>query len=76
MSVESECFGVKTQHLAIKMSPSGAFWDARDDLEESTKSVRNEIVGALGFQSGVFGGPYGALGVEKVALGYHSGGQK
>ena len=46
------------------MSPLGAFWDAKDDLEES-KSVRNEILGALGCQSGVFGGPYGALGVEK-----------
>ena len=75
MSVESEYFGVKMQDLAIKMSPLGAFWDAKDDLEES-KSVRNEILGALGCQSGVFGGPYGALGVEKGAPGYHFGGQK
>ena len=57
------------------MPPSGAFWDAKDDLEES-KSVRNKILGALGCQSGVFGGPYGALGIEKGALGYHFGGQK
>ena len=82
------------QHLAIKMSSSGAFWDAKDDLEESksvrsqgafweakddledSKSVRSQILGALGCQSGVFGGPYGALGLEKGAPGYHFGGQK
>ena len=75
MSVESEYIRTKLQHLAIKMSPSEAFWDAKDDLEES-KSVRNEILGALGCQSGVFGGPYGALGVEKGPPGYHFGSQK
>jgi|OM-RGC.v1.029847130 hypothetical protein len=75
MSVEGEYFGVKMQQLAIKMSPSVAFWDAKDGIEES-KSVRNEILGALGCQSGIFGGPYGALGIEKGAPGYHFGSQK
>ena len=56
--------GAKMTHLYIKMSPLGVFLEPKDGLETS-KTVRNEIFGALGCQSGVFGGAYGALGIEK-----------
>ena len=56
--------GAKMAQLYIKMSPLGAFLEPKDDLA-SSKTVRNEILGALGCQRGVFGGAYGALGVEK-----------
>ena len=65
----------KMTHLGFKMTPLGAFWEPEGSLEES-KILKNEILGALGGQSRVLEGPYGALGIEKGAPGCHFGSQK